>query len=70
MEDAVECHSESSYPEKPLALIWEGMRHEVETILSQWRDPQGMHFRVRTTEGLVFELSYGTATEAWLIKPI
>jgi hypothetical protein len=70
MEDLVECRSESNYPDKPVALNWEGARHEVETILSQWRDPHGLHFRVRTTDGLVFELEYISATEAWHIKPI
>jgi hypothetical protein len=70
MEDLVECRSESGYPEKPVALVWENTRREVETILSQWRDPQGMHFRVRTTGGLVFELTYAIANDAWLIKPI
>jgi hypothetical protein len=70
MEDLVECRSESNYADKPVALHWEGARHEVETILSQWRDPRGLHFRVRTTDGLVFELEYISAAEAWHIKPI
>jgi hypothetical protein len=70
MEDSVECRSESSYPEKPVALTWEGGRREVDSILAQWRSPQGMHFRVRTTEGLVFELEYVIATDAWHITPV
>jgi hypothetical protein len=70
MEDSVECRSESSYPEKPVALTWEGTRHEVETITDRWNSPQGNHFRVRTDDGLVFELVYMTATDAWLITPI
>lgn len=69
MKDPVECRSESSYPEKPVALTWEGARREVDTILDRWRDPQGIHFRVRTTDGLIFELVYTTATDVWLIKP-
>jgi len=70
MKDTVECRSESSYPEKPVAFIWEGTRHNVETILSRSRNPQGISFRVRTTDGLVFELGYSNATDAWLITPI
>jgi len=70
MEDSVECRSESSYPEKPVALTWEGARHEVEAILSRWQSPEGVGFRVRTTDGLVFELDYGTATDAWHITPV
>lgn len=70
MKDTVECRSESSYPEKPVAFIWEGTRHNVEGILSRSRNPQGISFRVRTTDGLVFELEYSNATDAWLITPI
>ncbi len=70
MEDSVECRSESSYPDKPVALTWEGARREVEAILSRSRDPQGYRFRVRTTEGLVFELEYVIATDAWRITPV
>jgi len=69
MGDSVECRSESAYPEKPVAVNWEGARREVETILGRWRDPQGIHFRVRTTDRLVFELTYLSATDEWLIKP-
>jgi hypothetical protein len=70
MEDLVECRSESSYPDKPVRLTWEGTRYEVETILSRSREPQGYHFRVRTTDELVFELDYIIATDAWRITPV
>jgi len=70
MEDSVECRSESSYPDKPVALTWEGARHEVQSILGRWLTPQGTHFRVRTTEGLVFELVYASAADEWHITPI
>jgi len=70
MEDSVECRSESSYPEKPVALTWEGMRREVDAILSRSRDLQGYRFRVRTTDGLVFDLEYTLATDAWRITPV
>jgi hypothetical protein len=70
MKDSVECRSESSYPEKPVALTWEGMRREVDAILSRSRDPQGYRFRVRTTDSLVFDLEYTLATDAWRITPV
>ena len=70
MKDSVECHSESSYPEKPVRLTREGMRYEVDAILSRSRDPRGYRFRVRTTDGLVFELDYVIATDAWHIMPV
>lgn len=70
MEDSVECRSESSYPEKPVALTWEGTHHEVQAVLSRSRDPQGYRFRVRTTDGRVFDLEYTLATDAWHITPV
>jgi hypothetical protein len=70
MEDLVECRSESSYPDKPVALTWEGLRHPVDSVLGQWRSPQGIHFRVRTTDNLVFELNYIIAADGWHITPI
>jgi hypothetical protein len=70
MEDLVECRSESSYPDKPVALTWEHTRREVQTILSRSRSPQGIGFRVRTTDELVFELDYIIATDAWRITPV
>jgi hypothetical protein len=70
MEDSVECRSESSYPEKPVALTWEGTRREVDAILSRSRDPQEYRFRVRTTDGLVFDIEFTLATDAWRITPV
>jgi hypothetical protein len=70
MKDTVECRSESSYPEKPVAFNWEGTRHNVDAILSRSRDPQGISFRVRTTGGLFFELVYTTAVDGWHITPV
>ncbi len=70
MEDLVECRSESSYPDKPVRLTWEGTHHEVQAILSRSRSPQGINFRVQTTDNLIFELEYDTATDAWRITPV
>lgn len=70
MKDLVECRSESSYPDKPVRLTWEGTRHEVDVILSRSRNPRGISFRVRTTGGLVFDLEYTLATDAWRITPV
>ncbi len=46
--DTVECLSSSAYPERPIALTWEGERLEIIAILSQWRTPEALRFRVRT----------------------
>jgi hypothetical protein len=57
MIDIVECHSGSAYAERPTALIWQGQRLIIAEILSQGRTPQAKWFRVRTEDGMAFELS-------------
>ncbi|RPH60138.1 MAG: hypothetical protein EHM81_06860 [Chloroflexi bacterium] len=64
----VECRSETAYAEKPVALVWEGERLEVAGILSRWRAPGQIHFRVRVTDGRLFELTYDEATDEWHIQ--
>ena len=64
----VECRSESAYAEKPVALIWTGERLEVTEILSRWRSPDEIHFRVRVSDGRIFELIYDEAADGWRIQ--
>jgi hypothetical protein len=66
----VECRSDSTYPERPVAVTWEGARHVVDTILSRWRTPEGIFFRIRTTDGLAFQFIYRIATDAWEVEQI
>jgi hypothetical protein len=66
MTDIVECHSGSSYAERPTALTWQGQRLIVAEILSQGHTPQAKWFRVRTADGQVFELVYGVAADKCL----
>jgi hypothetical protein len=65
----VECRSESSYPEKPIYLTWEGQHREIIDIPGRWRTPEGDHFRVRTHDGLEFQLTYLVATDSWDVQP-
>ena len=58
MADIVECHSGYAYAERPTAFTWQGQRLIIAKILSQGRTPQAKWFRVSTTNGQVFELSY------------
>jgi hypothetical protein len=67
MPDIVECHSGYEYAERPTALIWKGQRLEVEEIEARWRIPGGKKFRVRTTDGQVFELLYAELYDEWRI---
>ncbi len=70
MEMRVECRSEHEYAERPIALTWEGQRRQISQILSRWRTPGEKHFRVRTTEGETFELTYVELSDEWTITPI
>jgi hypothetical protein len=67
MGELVECHSDYTYAEKPVALTWEGRRLEIVEILAQWRTPDEKRFRVCTSDGREFELSYHEATSEWQI---
>ncbi|HEX7541114.1 MAG TPA: DUF6504 family protein [Anaerolineales bacterium] len=75
MTDIVECHSGSTYAERPTAFTWQGQRLIVAEILSQGRTPQAKLFRVRTADGQVFELAYVEAADKcpseqeWQIHP-
>jgi len=65
----VECRSDTEYAERPLALTWNGQRHEVAEILSSWRSPGEKGFRVKTSDGQIFELTYREVPDEWKIKP-
>ncbi len=67
MSNIVECHSGFAYAEKPVALTWEGQRLEITGILGEWRLPGGRRFRVKTSGGQIFELSYEELNDEWHI---
>jgi len=68
--DKVECRSDSEYAERPLALTWQGHRFEIAEILAGWRGPNEKGFRVKTEDGLAFELTYRDIPDEWSIQPI
>jgi hypothetical protein len=68
--DIVECHSGFSYAERPVALIWESQRLEIDSILAEWRTPGEHHFRVRTRDLCLFDLVYREADDQWQIQPL
>ncbi len=68
--DTVECRSDSEYADRPLALVWQGRRLEIAEILAQWRGPGEKGFRVKTADGLAFELTYREIPDEWHIQPI
>ena len=67
MSDIVECHSDYTYAEKPVALTWEGQRLEIIEISHRWRTPEGNGFRVRTNDAQEFVLFYRVAADEWQI---
>lgn len=69
MPEPVECLSSASYPGEPVALTWEGERRAVGAILDRWHSPEAIGFRVRTTDGLSFELAYDLSADAWRVTP-
>jgi hypothetical protein len=76
MNDHVECYSGAAYGERPLAFTWHGKRVIILEVLSQGRTTELKWFRVRTTTGELFELSFNEAAEGspsvdeWQIKKI
>jgi hypothetical protein len=68
--DRVECHSDYSYAQKPIALRWEGQRLAISAVEAEWRTPDGHSFRVLTTDGRHFELFYGELYDEWHINPV
>jgi hypothetical protein len=69
-EPLVECHSDYTYAERPVALRWEGARVEIKAVEAQWRIPGGRRFRVRTADGRAFELFYGELYDEWRIHAL
>ena len=68
MGELVECHSGFTYPDRPVALTWEGRRLEIARILAEWRTPEKNYFRVRTTDDRDFELAYSQTIDEWQIE--
>ena len=70
----VECRSDptdrTEYADRPLSLIWQGCRYEIAEILARWRGPGDKGFRVKTINGLVFEITYHEFSDDWYVQPI
>jgi hypothetical protein len=64
----VECHSESEYAERPLALTWQGERLPVIEIVGRWRAPGKKIFLVKTSDEQVFQLTYDESSQEWEIR--
>ena len=68
--ETVECRSDIEYAERPLSLMWQGIRYEIAEILARWRGPGEKGFRVKTVDGSAFELTYQEFSDDWHVQPI
>ena len=64
----VECHSGYEYAQRPKALHWQGERLGIETIVTEWREPNGKRFRVLAENSQDFDLFYDVDKDEWEIK--
>lgn len=63
----VECHSDYTYADRPIALRWNDHRLIIAEVEARWRIPGGQCFRVRTEDDQVFELFYGELYDEWRV---
>jgi hypothetical protein len=68
--NTVECRSDSSFAERPLALTWQGRKYEIAEIFARWRGPEEKGFRVKTADGQAFEITYREIPDEWHVQPI
>ncbi len=68
--EIVECRSDTEYAERPLSLRWQGCQYEIAEIISRWHGPGEKGFRVITTDGSAFELTYQELSDDWRVYPI
>ena len=66
--EQVECHSGTTYGERPIALYWEGEKLLIVEIEARWRLPDGRRFRVRVEDERIFELYYTEQADEWRIS--
>ena len=61
----VECRSEHTYAQQPVAVWWQGQRLAVEALESEWLTPRGRAFRLRCAQNLCFVAAYDQAEDRW-----
>ncbi len=50
--------------------MWQGCRYEIAEILARWHGPGEKGFRVKTINGLAFEVTYQEISDDWHVQPI
>jgi hypothetical protein len=71
----VECYSGYKANERPVAFTYQERRLEIAEILDRWYEggldagrPEIDYFKVKTSEGEVFQLRYLTLFDAWSVR--
>ena len=67
-DSPVICRSDSSYAERPVALLWQERQLAIIAILDRWRTPQGKGFRVVAGDDEIFELFYDEYKDHWSVR--
>lgn len=65
---SVECYSGHAYAHRPRAVHWDGERYEIRSVLSRWRTPEKLHYRVRTEGERGFILHYDLSADSWEVE--
>jgi hypothetical protein len=61
----VECYSGYTYAQEPRAVLWQGERLAVSDIISSFRAPEGLHFKVKLQNGAELQLVYDEGNDSW-----
>jgi hypothetical protein len=63
----VHCYAGASYPERPVALEWEGQWLDVVEVQHRARTPEGLRFDVLSEDGRTYRLVWKMDADSWSI---
>ncbi len=66
----VEWYAGYDYPQRPLAVWWQGRRLAVAAVRSEARLPDGKRFVVETDSEQVFEINYNQIDDTWTVQDV
>jgi hypothetical protein len=64
----VRCYAGTSYPERPVAFVWNGRWLDVTRLIAQARTPEGMVFDVLAADGQGYRLNWVEASDRWSVN--
>jgi hypothetical protein len=66
----VDCRSEYTYAQDPLTFCLDGETFTIQAIVKRWREPDGLVFKVQTTNARSFKLKYRESEDTWLAEEL